>query len=465
MKNKKIIIISSVVLIIVIALLLGALYFTTDLFKSNKDLFYEYIGKTKIIDSDFAKAYAASYKRIQSSDYSSSMVIDFSEKHTNGTESSSAQNNILEIKSNGLKSVNKNQVYNDYTISIQNQQLGTIKFLKDGNIYAFGADNILAKYIGIENSNLRSFFSKLGISQTEDLPDKIPTINIDQIFEIDSDVLANISKKYYDILYANIDKTHFLKTRNEDKTETITLSLNEQETANVIQELLKAAKDDTELLNLITNKAQMLGYNNVNSTTIQNELQNYIDNISNNSYTNEVDFLVVSFKKQDKNIEAISIQTKQKNENEDGIIEYKKYELTLDLSKVQTINIITKENETQTLSLTLNYGYDASNMFTNIILNDSNNNAEVKLQMNDYNSDKVVINLNLVFNSLEDEQEYQVNLVNNINIKEDIQIEKLTTENFAKLNDMTEQELNLLFTAIANRIIAVYGEQIGIPIQ
>ena len=58
-----------------------------------------------------------------------------------------------------------------------------------------------------------------------------------------------------------------------------------------------------------------------------------------------------------------------------------------------------------------------------------------------------------------------IDSVNNINIKEDIQIEKLTTENFAKLNDMTEEELNMLFTAIANRIIAVYGEQIQIPIQ
>ena len=33
------------------------------------------------------------------------------------------------------------------------------------------------------------------------------------------------------------------------------------------------------------------------------------------------------------------------------------------------------------------------------------------------------------------------------------------------INDMTEEELNMLFTAIANRIIAVYGEQIQIPIQ
>lgn len=163
MKNKKIIIISSVVLIIIIAILLGVLYFTTDLFKNNKDLFYEYIGKTKIIDSNFTQTYLASYKKIQANDYSSSMVIDFSEKQSNGVENNTQK--ILEIKSNGLKSVNKNQAYNDYTLTIENQQLGTIKFLKDGNIYALGADNILAKYIGIENSNLRNFFSKLGISR------------------------------------------------------------------------------------------------------------------------------------------------------------------------------------------------------------------------------------------------------------------------------------------------------------
>ncbi len=463
MKNKKIIIISSVVLVIIIAILLGTLYFTTDLFKSNKDLFYEYIGKTKFIDSNFTQTYLASYKKIQSSDYSSSMVIDFSEKQTNGTENNTQK--ILEIKSNGLKSVNKNQAYNDYTITIENQQLGTIKFLRDGNMYGFGADNILSKYIGIENSNLRNFFSKLGISQTEDLPDEIPTINIDKILEIDSNALASVGKKYYNVLYNNIDKTHFSKIKNKDKTETITLSLNEQETASIIQELLKTAKDDTELLNFITDKAKMLGYNNVNNTTIQNELQSYIDNISNNSYTNEVDFLVISFKKQDKNVETISVQVKQKDETEEGMSAYKKYEIIYDLSKEQTVNITTKEDGSQTLNLTLNYGYNENNIATNIVLNDSGNNAEIKLQMSNYNSDKIVINLNLVYKSLEDEQEYEVNLVNNINIKEDIQIEKLTTENFAKLNDMTEQELSMLFNAITNRIIAVYGEQIGIPVQ
>lgn len=463
MKNKKIIIISSVLLIVVVALLLGILYFTTDLFKSNKDLFYEYVGKTKIIDSNFKQTYLSLSNKIKVSDYSSSMVIDFSQKQKNTTETNAE--NIFEIRSNGLKSSNKNQAYNDYTFVTNNQQLGTIKFLKDGNTYALGADNILAKYIGIENSNLRSFFAKLGVSQTEELPDEIPTVDIDKILEIDSNVLTNISKRYYNVLYNNIDNTHFSKIKNTDKTETITLSLNEQETVNVIQELLKTAKDDTELLNLITNKAQMLGYNNVNSTTIQNELQNYINNISNNIYTSETDFLVISLKKQDKNIQTISIQTKQRSETTDGIIEYKKYEITLDLSKTQTINITVKENEVQTLNLMLNYGYDANNIFTNITLNDSNNYVEMKLQINDYNTDKIIANLNLVFNSSEDEQEYLIDSVNNINIKEDIQIEKLTTENFAKLNDMTEEELNMLFTAIANRIIAVYGEQIQIPIQ
>ena len=139
--------------------------------------------------------------------------------------------------------------------------------------------------------------------------------------------------------------------------------------------------------------------------------------------------------------------------------------LIYDLSKEQTVNITTKEDGSQTLNLTLNYGYNENNIATNIVLNDSGNNAEIKLQMSNYNSDKIVINLNLVYKSLEDEQEYEVNLVNNINIKEDIQIEKLTTENFAKLNDMTEQELSMLFNAITNRIIAVFGEQIGIPVQ
>ena len=42
MKNKKVLIISSIIaIIVIIAIVIGTLYFTTDLFKTDRQLFYK----------------------------------------------------------------------------------------------------------------------------------------------------------------------------------------------------------------------------------------------------------------------------------------------------------------------------------------------------------------------------------------------------------------------------------------
>ena len=51
-------------------------------------------------------------------------------------------------------------------------------------------------------------------------------------------------------------------------------------------------------------------------------------------------------------------------------------------------------------------------------------------------------------------------MLTNTEIKQDVQIEKLTTENSAKLNDMTQEQINQLFVALLSRINQVYGQSI-----
>ena len=52
-------------------------------------------------------------------------------------------------------------------------------------------------------------------------------------------------------------------------------------------------------------------------------------------------------------------------------------------------------------------------------------------------------------------------ITNQITIKQDIQIEKLTTENAAKLNDMSAEQIEELISAIALRVMSLYGENIS----
>ena len=80
----------------------------------------------------------------------------------------------------------------------------------------------------------------------------------------------------------------------------------------------------------------------------------------------------------------------------------------------------------------------------------------MQYEINNYQSDNIIQNL-LVDMAISEEESYQISFVNNIILKQDVQISKLTSDNSAKLNDMTSEELSQLFTALMNRIMTLYG--------
>ena len=57
MKNRKKMIIGIIIAIIVIIITLVTLYFTTDIFKTNKQLFYKYISKVNDNPNSFLQMY------------------------------------------------------------------------------------------------------------------------------------------------------------------------------------------------------------------------------------------------------------------------------------------------------------------------------------------------------------------------------------------------------------------------
>ena len=281
MKNKKVLIISSIIaIIIVIAIVIGVLYFTTDLFKTNKQLFYKYIAKVKVMDNGFVNQYTVANEKITKNSNSSLANINLSTSTPNAETGIADVQEILKITSNGLINVPLKQSYRDFTLSSNNQNLLTLKYMRDDNIYALKADNVVTKYIAVENSNLKDLFAKLGVDDTAEIPDSIPT-NYEEILKIDEQTLDSLNQTYLTLIYNNLDDTHFYKTVNEDKTVTIGVSLSEQETYDLLKIILETAKNDTTLLNLIINKAQLLGYTNITVQDVQSEIQTYIDNINN----------------------------------------------------------------------------------------------------------------------------------------------------------------------------------------
>lgn len=458
MKNKKnIIILSLVITIVLFITILAVLYFTTDIFKTNQQLFYKYIGQAKIIDTNFIEQYKTANNVLEEKNNSSSMQIKVIDSKENAETQISDIQEVCTINSKGLKNVLLNQTYRDFTFSKENQTFLTLKYLKDNNTYGIIADNILAKYLAVDNANLKELFVKLGATDVNGVPDSIPT-EYEEIFKIDEEKYNEIKNNYFALINESINKDNFYKIKNEYKSQIIGVSLSEAEVINIVKIILNNVKNDEALLNIINSKFQLLNYNDISIEKMQEYIQKYIDKFDNNDYSNEKDYLKISLIVKQEQIIGVEIE---RNYDTNGWISEKeihKRKFELDLSKNQNITLVIKEDEAEILNIITKWIYDDETVNVsfemNIFEDLESNTIKFLYQISDFKTDNIKQNCNISINS--DVEQFQISIENNITLKEDVQISKLTTENSVKINKMTVEEIKMIIDALINRVNNLY---------
>ena len=452
MKNKKGLVIGIIAIIIIVAIAFAALYFATDLFKTNKQLFYKYISKAQIMNANFSKMYTETNKKISESNYSSNGQLDFSMSMPNIQTGNMETQTVFSIKSNGLENKTLKQSYKDLTLSTNNQNILTLKYIRDDNTYALGADNILAKYVAVENANLKELFTKLGVEDVSAIPDSISTNNFEELLKIDDQTLETLTKTYYSVLDNNINDVNYFKTKNADGTEAIGISLSEQEVAQLIKTVLETAKNDTVLLNLIVNKAQLIGYNEITAETIQTGIQNLLDEMTDiASLSSNSDFVKLSLYKRDKQVIGLQFETKVEGEqanNEDNASEIGEYTpndiqlpqennfiaqaptyscIKIDFSEANKIVFSAKEDDVEILLITMNYSYSANSIDLNMQFESKATEGEngiasqtpilqLQYKLSGYQSDTITENCIInIINQGDTQSTYQMNTNRKIN--------------------------------------------------
>ena len=463
MKNKKSLIIYAIVSIVIItAIVVAILYFTTDVFKSNQQLFYKYLGQAKIIDMNLIEKCKIANNNLSQKSNSSNMKIKMINSKVNQETQISDIKEIFTMNSKGLKNTLLNQSYRDFVFSKDNQVFLTIKTLKDNTTYGVIADNILGRYLAVDNTNLKELFSKLKMTNTEMIPDSI-SVNYEELFSIDNETLEQLKETYLNLIYENINKENYYKIKNEDETEVLGISLTEQEVFEFLKIILDAVNNDSTFLNFIVSKFQMLNYNNINVEKVQTEIQKYIEVINNEEYSSEKDYLNIYIIIKEEKVCSINIETKYKEENNTDVEnslnnEYKKT-LCLNLEEKDKILFKVTENNLDTFNVVLNYIYDDEkiNLYMEIDFygNEETNKLKLQYQMSDYKTDD--IKKVMVIDIVSLNEKYQIEINNNILLKEDVQITKLTTENSVKINEMTPEDLEQIKNALLNRINELYS--------
>lgn len=464
--KKKIIIWLLVVLIIVAALILSFLYIATDTFKSDKELFFKYLSKTKLLDEDFIQKYKEVINSEAQSNSSSSGIITCSIL-SNGNETNVANvNQLFNIKYNTLKNKNLNQDYADFTLNSNNEDIVTVRYLRDNNVYGIKMENVLKKYIAVENNNLKDFYSKLGIEYSETLPNFIASASIEEFFNIDENQLETIKTTYGNILLNNLTKNNFVKSKDGENI-TIKLSLTEREFTNILKQELEILKTDNNTLNFIIDKANTSGYS-LNIESLTSYIQEQIDAINNSANITDEQFIEISVTINNKNVTKLNVVMYDNEIGVNGQVlddSKKEYALTIDMTQNdKTIIILNDSNETSRFDLS--YGCDETKMWENIDINSANNETnisknigKIKHQIN-YTSSNIIQDITININSAETNNTIQININDSKELKQDVQIEKLTDQNAEILNNKTKEEIQNLLTAIIQRIQFVYGNKL-----
>lgn len=469
MKKNKIIIIIVISLIVIVSAVVSFLYLKTDLFKNNKELFLKYLSQTRILDSEMIQKYENIFSTIEKSNCSSSGNFNVSTKAANNNTNISNVQQVVSLKYNTLKNVNLKQNYADVTVNSNNQDLATFRFLRDNNTYGIKMENVLAKYIGLENKNLKEFAKKIGITDTSQIPDSIPEMSIKELIDNNKDQIKRFCDKYKTIIFESINTNNITKKSNQDGTKTLVLSLSEKEMADIIIKCLEATKNDTEILNYIIENANSLGYT-LNIDSLKTSIQEYIDEINNSQNIENKEFISISLtttgsKTTNINIK-VQLDSNSNNEMQKYINSEEQVEISIDFLESNQFTVWINNNNKNNYKLEASFIHDTSNLSAifDIYQTDEQKNTIktlAKLQYQVDNSDVNTIVQNATINvNMENGNETQININNSTQLKQDIEIEKMNDQNTEILNNKTQKELQNLIAAIIKRIEYVYGEDV-----
>ena len=287
------------IIAIVLVLCVGAgfafAYFFTDAFKSNKTLFFKYFSQNSeimnFINDDAIKTYSDKQKQTP---YTSEGTIK-----TNVTFPDSSEAQIANALQNcnisfSGKVDNRNKYFRE-TIKANYSDNQSLQFelYRNNDVFATKIADVLYKYLGIENNNLKDFAKKMNLPENviSALPNKIEINNISNYLNVYSkEDFSSLKDKYLKIITDNLTDDMFSKEKNSEEI-IYSITLNQTQFETIIVKLLEALKEDEIIINKV--KESLINNYNLTEETInpyidkyKEEIQSLIDNLnSESSYT------------------------------------------------------------------------------------------------------------------------------------------------------------------------------------
>lgn len=417
-----------IILIIILALIItfGCLYFFTDLFKSNKELFFKYtaqiVQQKDGLIGDGLKQYL---DKKQNTPYEDNGNIDFDISLPDLGQNDDILDNF-NISFSGK--INKPNAKNEQNITLNysNDTNFPFYYRKSNDMQGIQSEYIGTKYIAIRDGQELQGADNIDLSFVD-------TVASLQNLQIPYDQIQALKTTYFDNIINQIENSKFSKISEENKVG-YRLSLTGDELKNVLTQILETLKNDENTLNQLN---ELLGLQQSSSKIRTTDIDNLIDDLN------------------DAEIGEIEITTYKNNGKVSGL-EIKQEYLELSLERTEsegqetynaTINLLNNTDKN------LNLGLVAR--FNGLNSNNVNESYEISVQGNYQSQGNDQTNENQTSENLN----YKYTINNSVQFAEAVDIEDFSNQNAVILNDQDEEYVSGLLNAIQDRLVAVNQKQ------
>lgn len=462
--KSKLIVAIIVISVIVIALITGVyLYFATDLFKGDQELFFKYLSKNGQVLETFTK----NETKLNINDkYTSTSEITFNlESNDSQIANQTIPARNFTIKSSAKVDPNNNKDSRETTLKFLDKDLFTLKYLRNDDLYALTSDEVIKdKYLAIDNNNLKEFATKLGIADTTLIPDKIQSVDIEKLLSINEDLKKEILQKYLKVINNQIPKEKYTSKKDvtivvDNKNVTTTaysLELNQKEVIDVLTKVLDTLKTDETTLNIIVEKVKLIdNQTNITTNDIMNNIQELIDGLDDIQIIDDETLKITVYVNNGELVrteitggnDTITIDTEKNNTSERVII-------TLDNSiiKNNTANLKKIEMAKQTSN-------DLDTIYAIVTLQTGDEIIKISVQSKTIKGQDIQ-NTTFINVNITDTTYLTVKIDTTITPDSTVEVETLTKENSATLNSFTPQYIQNLSLQIVNRLKSLYTSKL-----
>ena len=336
-----------VILIIFLVALTGTftyLYFRTDIMKSNKQRYLEYLAENsnfiydKLRDEDL-EAYKNKIKNTQYQN-DGKIVINYGTENLNKTQKMQLVENSSISIAGKVDKANKLNLQN-IKINFPQNQITDIDLIAQEDLYGIRINNILKSYISIENNNLQEWAKLWGVDEEhlKLIPNKLDGNLIDTI--VTDEKMNEIVDKYKKQIFNSLNDDMFSAT-TQDKTTVYSLKITESQTKEIAANMLQEMQEDEEIWGIVKNV--LTRFTNYSEEELDEQIKAAKENFK-QSVENEIN----------NNDDMFGNLTTNASSSEDDSVsdEIYQYNLYIKDKKLEKIETITEE-KTQTISKTEN---------------------------------------------------------------------------------------------------------------